>query len=104
MVKIEEKTTRELSGPDEIAAHLAGRYAALDADRALRPGDPVEIVSRNGMTPDMAVGNVGVLMSALPGQPWCHILTLNAVGAEMTVQVPRDNLTKRNATPAQPAP
>lgn len=98
MVTATEKTDRTLSTPDEIAAYLGARYEAMGASARFKPGDPVRVTARAGMPPDLAIGDVVVVVASMPGTPFTYILSLHSSGSEIIVQVMTDNLTKCEAT------
>lgn len=95
MITVQETKSRQLSGPDEIAAYLAEQAVGVLADAPFRPGDAVDLTSRNGLLPNLAVGNVAIYLADVPHQPWSHILCLNEAGAAVPVQVQTANLTRR---------
>ncbi|UMY16671.1 hypothetical protein MMB17_18590 [Methylobacterium organophilum] len=100
MLTFAESVQRTLSTPDEIAAYLKDKFDQATADSPFAFGEPVSITSRAGLVPEIAVGDVGIMLCDLPHQPFSWVMVLTSGGVAMPVQIQTTNLTKRGAPEA----
>lgn len=98
MITITETKKVTLETADEIAAYLKAALAEMDSDSPFRRGEEVAFTSRAGLVPEIAIGDVGVMLCDLPRQPWSWVLVFASGGQPMAVQVMTENLAKRALT------
>ena len=105
MVTVKITSEKTLDTPEEIAKFLLDDYSDMASRLAFAPGDVVSIANRSGLIPELGIGDVAVVLFSEPSpSPFTHVRLLHANGGLMSVQTQTANLTKRDATPAQPAP
>lgn len=95
MLTFSETRQRTLNTPDEIAAYLAETFRDMREASAFKMGDPVAITSRSGLTPEIGVGDVGIMLCDLTNQLFSWVLVFTAGGQQMAVQIQTANLAKR---------
>ncbi len=98
MLTFSESRQRTLNMPDEIAAYLGETFRAMQESGSFKPGDEVAITSRSGLVPDIAVGDVGIMLCDLPNQLFSWVLVFTTGGQQMAVQIQTANLAKRDLT------
>ncbi|KQQ23745.1 hypothetical protein ASF53_05320 [Methylobacterium sp. Leaf123] len=97
MLTFAESRQRTLNTPDEIAAYLGETFQGMQDQSPFQTGEAVDITSRAGLSPEIAVGDVGVVLCDLPGQLFSWVLVFTAGGQQIAIQVQTDNLAKREA-------
>lgn len=95
MLTVSETRQRTLNSPDEIAAYLDEAFRAMAEESPFTTGDLVAITSRAGLAPEVAIGDVGVMLCDLPGQLWSWVLVFTSGGQRLPIQVQTANLAKR---------
>lgn len=95
MLTVTESRQRTLNTSDEIAAYLADAFEKMEAESPFKNGEPVAIVSRSGLPPEIAIGDVGIMLCTMPGQAWSWVLVFTSGGQQMAVQIQTANLAKR---------
>ncbi|MBD8906532.1 hypothetical protein [Methylorubrum zatmanii] len=100
MLTITETKKVELNTPDDIARHLEGVFAEMAEGSGYKAGEAVNIANRASLHPDLAIGDVGVMLCDLPRQPWSWVLVYAKGGSPIAIQVPTDILAKREAESA----
>lgn len=98
MLTVTESRQRTLNTSDEIAAYLAEAFQKMEAESPFKTGETVAITSRSGLAPEIAIGDVGIMLCHMPGQASSWVLVFTSGGQQMAVQVQTGNLAKR--TPA----
>lgn len=98
MLTFSESRQRTLSTADEIAAYLAETFRGMQEASAFKAGDTVAITSRSGLTPEIGVGDVGIMLCDLPNQLFSWVLVFTSGGQQMPVQIQTANLAKRQPT------
>ena len=97
MLTFAEPQQRTLDTPNEIAAYLSESFTAAQEGSPFKAGEAVAFASRYGLSPEIAVGDVGIMLCALPNQPWSWVQVFTAGGQQVAIQVLTDNLAKREA-------
>ena len=95
MLTFSEARQRTLNTPDEIAAYLAEAFAGMQERSAFTPGQVVDIANRSGLSPEIGVGDVGVLLCDLPDQLFSWVLVFTLGGQQIAIQVQTSNLARR---------
>ncbi len=95
MLTVSETRQRTLNTPDEIAVYLDEIFRGMAEESPFETGETVAITSRAGLPPEIAVGDVGIMLCDLPGQLFSWVLVLTSGGQRMAVQVQTANLAKR---------
>ncbi|MBA9068418.1 hypothetical protein FHR71_002159 [Methylobacterium sp. RAS18] len=95
MLTFSEARQRTLKTSDEIAAYLSDTFQTMQEKASFKPGDPVNIVSRSGLVPDIGVGDVGIMLCDLPGQLHSWVWVFTSGGQQIAVQIQTANLAKR---------
>jgi hypothetical protein len=95
MLTFAETRQRTLNTPDEIATYLAETFRKMQEASPFRAGDEVAITSRSGLTPEIGIGDIGIMLCDLPGQLHSWVLVFTASGQQMAVQIQTANLAKR---------
>ncbi|ACK82446.1 hypothetical protein [Methylorubrum extorquens] len=95
MLTFSESRQRTLSTPYEIAAYLGETFRAMQEASAFKAGDPVTITARSGLTPEIGIGDVGIMLCDLPNQLHSWVLVFTSGGQQMAVQIQTANLAKR---------
>lgn len=97
MQAIADLPSLALNTPDEIAAHLADTFRAMQEAAPLKTGDEVSITSRAGISPEVAVGDVGIMLCDLPDQLFSWVLVLTRGGTTVPALIETTKLAKREA-------
>lgn len=95
MLTFSESRQRTLNTPDEIATYLAEAFTGMQERSAFTPGQVVDIISRSGLSPEIGVGDVGVLLCDLPDQLFSWVLVFTASGHQLAIQVQTSNIAQR---------
>ena len=95
MLTFSESRQRTLNTPDEIAAYLGETFRSMQEASAYQPGDPVAITSRSGLSSEIGVGDVGIMLCDLPSQLFSWVWVFTSGGQQMAVQIQTANLAKR---------
>lgn len=95
MLTVSETRQRTLNSPEEIAAYLDEAFHRMAEESPFQTGETVAITSRSGLAPEIAVGDVGIMLCDLPGQLFSWVLVLTSGGQRMAIQVQTANLAKR---------
>ena len=95
MLTFNETRQRTLNTPDEIAAYLGESFRSMQETSPLKTGDTVAITSRAGLAPEIAIGDVGIMLCDLPHQLWSWVLVFTSGGQQLAVQIQTANLAKR---------
>ncbi|GAA0278218.1 hypothetical protein LNAOJCKE_4542 [Methylorubrum aminovorans] len=95
MLTFSETRQRTLNTSDEIAAYLGETFRDMQEASTFKTGDPVAITSRSGLTPEIGVGDVGIMLCDLPNQLFSWVLVFTSGGQQMAVQIQTANLAKR---------
>lgn len=98
MLTVSETRQRTLNSTDEIAAYLDEIFQAMADESPFKTGEMVAITSRAGLAPEIAVGDVGIMLCDLPGQLYSWVLVLTSGGQRLPIQVQTANLAKREPT------
>lgn len=96
MLTFAESRQRTLNTPDEIAAYLSETFQGMQERSPFTSGDVVDI-ARAGLSPEIAIGDVGVLLCDLPDQLFSWVLVFTGGGQQIAIQIQTTNLTKRGA-------
>ena len=91
---------RSLNTPDEIAAHLADTFRSMQEATPLKTGDEVSITSRVGISPEVAVGDVGIMLCDLPDQLFSWVLVFTRGGTAVPALIETTKLAKRGPATA----
>lgn len=89
MLTLTETTTTErtLTTSEEIAAHAVAEFRRRQGTAPFKSGDMVRITRRDGVPPQLMVGDVGVVMLCDPEfSPSTTLLGVSEIG--MTIQYP----------------
>lgn len=97
MLTFSESHQRTLETPDEIAAYLAETFAGMQERSAFTPGQVVDITNRSGLSPDIGIGDVGVLLCDLPEQLFSWVLVFTSGGQQLAIQVQTSNIAQRSS-------
>lgn len=95
MLTFSESRQRTLNTPDEIAAYLAETFAGMQERSAFTPGQVVDITNRSGLSAEIGVGDVGVLLCDLPDQLFSWVLVFTSGGQQIAIQVQTSNIARR---------
>lgn len=99
MVTIKITSEKTLDTADDIAAFLREDYSRMTDNSKLMPGEAVDITNRAGLPPEIAVGDVGIVLFSEPSpSPFTHVRLLHSNGSLMTMQLQTTCLTKRDAS------
>lgn len=88
---------RALNTPDEIVAYLADTFRNMQEASPLKTGDKVSITSRAGISPEVAVGDVGIMLCDLPDQLFSWVLVSTRSGGPVPALIETTKLAKREA-------
>lgn len=97
MLTFSESRQRTLETPDEIAAYLSETFQGMQERSPFRTGEVVDIVTRSGLSPEIGIGDVGVLLCDLPDQLFSWVLVFTAGGQQIAIQVQTAHIARRGS-------